>query len=166
MIAILHADKEWGIGKKNGLMFELPIDMKFFRETTLNKVVCMGYNTLLSLPNAKPLKNRTNVVLCEEGVEIEGCVCVHSIEELLNFVKKYQRDEVFIMGGASVYRTMLPYCDKVYLTKVNAVGGAEVFFPNLDKMPNFKCVYTSEVINDNGYEICFTTYINNEVVAY
>lgn len=166
MIAILHADREWGIGKKNGLMFSLPLDMKFFRETTLNKVVCMGYNTLLSLPKSQPLKNRTNVVLCMEDVSIDGCVCVHSVNELLSFVKQFNTNDVFIIGGASVYKTMLPYCDKVYLTKVDAIGNAEVFFPNLDEHEDFKCISESEVINDNGYNIKFTTYLNLNVKQF
>lgn len=165
MIAILHADKEWGIGKKNGLMFNLPIDMKFFRTTTSGKVVCMGYNTLLSLPNAKPLKNRTNIVLCENGINVEGCICVHNVGELLNEVEKFSPDEVFVIGGASVYKTLLPYCSKVLVTKVDAVGGADVFFPNLDKDDNFVLQNQSEPLNDNGYSICFTEYKNIAVKA-
>lgn len=160
MIAILHADEKWGIGKKNDLMFRLPLDMKFFRETTSGKVVCMGYNTLLSFPGGKPLKNRTNIVLCEEGIDPEGCIAVHSVPELLETAKKYPPDDVFIIGGASVYRTMLPYCSKVYLTKVDADGGAEVFFPNLDEDENFVLESESEPMNDNGYTIRFTVYKN------
>lgn len=163
MIAILHADKKWGIGKKNDLMFRLPLDMKFFRETTSGKVVCMGYNTLLSFPGGKPLKNRTNVVLCEEGVSPEGCIAVHSVKELLETVEKYPPDYVFVIGGGSVYRTMLPYCDKVYLTKVDADGGAEVFFPNLDEDENFVLKSESEPVVDNGYTIRFTVYENTAV---
>ena len=166
MIAILHADKEWGIGKRNDLMFSLPQDMKFFRETTMGKVVCMGYNTLLSLPNSMPLKNRINVVLCEEGISVEGCVCVHSIEELLTEANKYPEDDFFIIGGASVYKTMLPFCDKVMLTKVNAIGGAEVFFPNLDEHPDFELISSSEPLIDNGYEIRFTVYKNKNVKKF
>ncbi|MBR3865016.1 MAG: dihydrofolate reductase [Clostridia bacterium] len=166
MIAILHADKEWGIGKKNDLMFSLPLDMKFFKETTMGKVVCMGYNTLLSLPNAKPLKNRTNILLCPNEIEIEGCICVHSVEELLSKVKNYPADDVFIIGGASVYKTLLPYCDKIYITKVNAIGGAEVFFHNLDNDDNFVITSESNWINDNGYDIKFVTYKNNAVIDF
>lgn len=165
MIAILHADKEWGIGKKNGLMFNLPIDMNFFRSTTSGKVVCMGYNTLLSLPNAKPLKNRINIVLCENGINIEGCICVHSVNELLNEVEKFSPDDVFVIGGASVYKTLLPYCSKVLVTKVDAVGGADVFFSDLDKDDNFVLKNQSEPLNDNGYTIRFTEYKNIAVQA-
>ena len=166
MIAILHADKKWGIGKKNDLMFRLPLDMKFFRETTSGKIVCMGYNTLLSFPGSKPLKNRTNIVLCEDGLSPEGCIAVHSVPELLATVKQYNKDDVFVIGGASVYRTLLPYCEKVYLTKVDADGGAEVFFPDLDKDEKFVLVSESAPVDDNGYTIRFTTYQNLNVKPY
>lgn len=166
MIAILHADKKWGIGKKNDLMFRLPLDMKFFRETTSGKIVCMGYNTLLSFPGSKPLKNRTNIVLCEDGLSPEGCIAVHSVPELLATVKQYNKDDVFVIGGASVYRTLLPYCEKVYLTKVDADGGAEVFFPDLDKDENFVLISESAPVDDNGYTIRFTTYKNLNAKPY
>ena len=139
IISILNCDKEYGIGKKNGLLFSLKEDMKFFRTTTLNHVVAMGENTLLSFPGSKPLKNRTNIVLsADETHNYEGVVNVHSFEEFLRMVAKYAKDEdVYIIGGASMYRQTLPYVDLVYLTKVDAIGGAEVFFVNIDADENF-----------------------------
>ena len=166
MIAILNADKNWGIGKRNGLLFNLPLDMNFFKQTTLGNVVCMGYNTLLSLPGGKPLKNRTNVILCEEGISVEGCICVHSLGELLTEIKKYEKDKVFITGGASVYKLMLPYCEKVLVTKVEADGEAEVFFPNLDQMENFVLQDISNPVIDNGYTIRFATYVNKTPLKF
>lgn len=161
MNAILHADKKWGIGKKNDLMFKLPADMKFFREKTSGKTVCMGYNTLLSFPESKPLKNRKNIVLCPETVNRDDCVCVHDLDSLARELKKTEDlDDLFVIGGASFYALTLPYCDKVYLTKVDADGGAEVFFKNLDEDDNFVCVSESETVNDNGYDIKFTVYKN------
>ena len=159
MKAIFHADREWGIGKANGLMFSLPKDMKFFRETTKGKVVVMGMNTLRSFPNGKPLKNRTNIVLCPSDVD-EDVITVHSLEELLQEVKKYQQDDVFVIGGASVYKLLIPYCSEVLVTKVDVAGGADVFVPNLDKDENFRLVYESEPEEDNGYMIRFCTYKN------
>ncbi len=160
MNAILHADKKWGIGKKNTLMFSLPKDMRFFRETTSGKVVCMGYNTLLSFPEGKPLKNRVNVVLCPENVNRDDCVCVHSLEQLKSALAPYNGDDVFVIGGATFYKTMLPYCEKIYLTKVDFDGEAEVFFENLDENPNFALESEGEPIDDNGYTIRFTVYKN------
>ena len=162
IISILNCDINFGIGKKNGLLFSLPLDMKFFRETTKGHVVCMGENTLLSFPNSKPLKNRTNVVLSQDVTHnYEGVINVHSFDEFLKTIKKYSLEEdVYIIGGASIYRQTLPYVDKVLLTKVNKDGGAEVFFPNLDQMEEFECIDEGSPIMDGEIEIRFTTYIN------
>lgn len=163
IISILNADINFGIGKKNGLLFELPKDMKFFRETTKGHVVCMGENTLLSFPGSKPLKNRTNIVLSQDPTHnYEDVINVHSFEEFLRKMKEYETsDTVFVIGGASIYRQTLPYVDQVYLTKVNADGGAEVFFVNLDENPDFECIDEGTPIMDGDLEIRFTTYKNN-----
>lgn len=159
MRAIFHADRKWGIGKANDLMFTLPKDMKFFRETTKGKIVVMGLNTLRSFPEGKPLKNRTNIVLSPEDVN-EEAITVHNFEELFEEVKKYPEDDVFVIGGASVYRALIPYCSEVLVTKVDADGGAEVFVPNLDEDTAFLLTEESEPIEDNGYIIRFCTYRN------
>lgn len=163
MKAILHADKEWGIGKKNGLMFSIPADMKFFRETTTGNVVVMGSNTLKSFPGGNPLKNRTNIVLYPDGEDREDCLIVHSLEELFTEIKKYDEDKVYVIGGAMMYKTLLPYCSEVLVTKVDAVGGADAYFENLDKNSDFALVYCSEPIETNGYTVRFTTYKNLNV---
>ena len=138
--------------------------MAFFRRTTLNHVVAMGENTLLSFPNQKPLKNRTNIVLsADETHNYEGVVNVHSFEEFLKIVAKYaQNEDVYIIGGASMYRQTLDYVDFVYLTKVDAIGGAEVFFVNIDADPRFEIISESEPIQDGDYKIKFVTYRNKE----
>lgn len=166
MRAILHADKEWGIGKKNGLMFSIPADMKFFRETTTGNVVVMGSNTLKSFPGGKPLKNRTNIVLYPDGEDRDDCKIVRSLEELFAEIKKYDPEKVFVIGGAMMYKTLLPYCTEVLVTKVDAVGGADAYFENLDENPNFTLVYKSETIETNGYKINFCTYRNENVTKY
>ena len=159
MRAIFHADREWGIGKSNDLMFSLPKDMKFFRETTKGKVVVMGLNTLKSFPNGKPLKNRINIVLSFHDVD-EDVVTVHSLDELFEELKKYPADDVFVIGGASVYRTLIPYCTEVLVTKVDASGVADVFVPDLDEDENCCLSYESKAEEDNGYTIRFCTYRN------
>ena len=163
IISILNCDKKYGIGKKNGLLFSLPKDMKFFRETTLNHVVCMGENTLLSFPDSKPLKNRISIVLSQDPTHnYEGVINVHSFDEFLKKIKEYAvRDTVFVIGGASIYRQTLPYVDEVYLTKVNADGGAEVFFVNLDEEKDFELVSESKPEMDGDIEIKFCVYKNN-----
>lgn len=162
IISILNCDINFGIGRKNGLLFNLPLDMKFFRETTKGHTVCMGENTLKSFPNGKPLKNRLNIVLSKEGEHnYDNVINVHDFNEFLRIIKeKSALEDVYIIGGASIYNQTLPYVDKVLLTKVNADGNAEVFFNNLDKNPDFKCINEGEPLMDGIYEIRFTEYIN------
>ncbi len=157
--AIVAVDEKWGIGKKNGLLFDLPLDMKFFRETTSGKTVCMGYNTLLSFPNGKPLKNRKNIVICPEGVTGDGFIAVHDMPEMLETISK-ENGDVYVIGGAYFYKSMLPYCDEVLVTKVKADGNAEVFFENLDEREDFELKEEGEELQTNGYTIKFTKYKN------
>ncbi len=160
LISILHADNNWGIGKQNDLMFKLKKDMTFFRNTTKGHVVVMGENTLLSFPNSQPLKNRTNIVLSKEN-NYKGVINVHSFEDFLNIIKEnLKNDDVYVIGGASIYKQTLPYVDLVYLTKVDANGNAEVFFDNLDINPSFELINQTPYEDDNGYQISFTTYKN------
>ena len=166
MKAIVVVDKNWGIGKKNDLLFHLPADMKHFRERTLGKVVVMGSNTLLSFPGGKPLKNRTNIVLWPGGEKREGCIVVGSAEELFREIGRYPADDVFVVGGAMLYRTLLPYCTEVIATKVDADGGAEVFFENLDMLQNWSCESEGEPFETNGYTCRICVYRNAAVQTF
>ena len=166
MRAILHADKNWGIGKSNGLMFRIPADMKFFKETTTGNVVVMGSNTLKSFPGGRPLKDRLNIVLYPDGEDRDDCLIVRSLEELFAEIKNYPPEKVFVIGGQMMYKTLLPYCSEVLLTKVEAEGDADAFFENLDKNPNFELTYESEPVETNGYIVRFTTYKNLNVQKY
>ena len=163
IISILNCDEKWGIGKKNGLLFHLPLDMNFFKQTTLNHTVCMGENTLLSFPKSKPLKNRTNIVLSQDPTHnYEGVINIHTFDEFLKIIKEHSlNDDVYIIGGASIYRQTLPYVDKVLLTKVLKDGEAEVFFPNLDEMDEFELIEEGDIQMDGDIPIRFVTYINN-----
>ena len=143
-------------------MFHLPLDMAFFRKTTSHHTVALGENTLLSFPGSKPLKNRVNIVLSQDPTHTyPDVINVHTFEDFKAAIKTaLEKDDVYIIGGASIYRQMLPYVQEVYLTKVAADGHAEVFFPNLDADPNFVVVSASEPQEDNGYSIRFVTYQN------
>ena len=160
--AIVHVDKEWGIGRGNDMMFSLPKDMKFFRETTMGHTVVMGGNTLRSFPGQKPLKNRENIVLSRGQVR-DDCVIVRSYDELKNAMRLRADKDIYVIGGGEVYKELLPYCHGAFVTKVDAIGGAEVFFPNLDAHPDFICVDEGEPIDDNGHTIRFTRYENHNV---
>ena len=162
MNLIVVVDKNWGIGRKNGLLFRLPKDMQFFREKTMGKVVVVGANTFQSFPNGA-LKGRTNVVLDHSGAQHPNTVTVSTLDQLKQELEKYNSDDVFVCGGASVYKLMLDSCKMAFVTKVASDGNAEVFFPNLDDMSNWKLVETSAPIEDNGHVITFCTYKNTQI---
>lgn len=159
MKAILCADKNWGIGNNNRLLVSIPSDMKFFRQTTTGKVVVMGRKTLESFPNGMPLKNRTNIVLTgNEDYQVKDAVTVHSKDELLEELKKYDGDDVYVIGGGSIYRMMLPYCDTVYVTKVDRAFQADTFCPDLDEMDDWVMTEESEEQTCFDLEYRFTKY--------
>ena len=159
--SILCVDNKFGIGKKNDLLFHLPKDMAFFRDKTNGHVVAMGENTLLSFPNQKPLPKRINIVLSQDkSHNYDGVINVHDFQEFLRLLKKHSSEDVYVIGGASIYHQTLPYVDGVYLTKVDADGGAELFFDNIDKIETFECVSESKPLEDNGYKIRFCYYKN------
>ena len=159
MKAILAADKNWGIGYNNHLLVSIPSDMKFFRQTTTAKVVVMGRKTLESFPNGMPLKNRTNIVLTgNQNYQVKDAVVVHSEDELMEELEKYDTDDIFVIGGESVYRMMLPHCDTVYVTKIDRAFQADTFFPDLDEMDEWVMTEESEEQTCFDLEFCFTKY--------
>lgn len=136
MNLIASADRNWAIGKNNELLVRVPEDMKFFRRMTTGKVVVMGRKTLESFPNGLPLKNRTNIVLTRnKNYEAKDAVVVHTLEEALEEIKKYPSDDVYCIGGDSIYKQFLPYCDIAHVTKIDFTYEADSYFPDLDKMP-------------------------------
>lgn len=159
MKAILSADRNWGIGNGNKLLVSIPSDMKFFRQTTTGKVVVMGRKTLESFPNGQPLKNRTNIVLTENpDYRVKDAVIVHSKEELLKTLEQYDTEDIYIIGGESIYRMMLPYCDTVLVTKIDRAFQADTFFPDLDKMEGWEMTEEGEEQTCFDLEFRFTKY--------
>ena len=144
MNLIVAVDKNWAIGLKNKLLVSIPEDMKFFRTETAGKVVVMGRKTLESFPGGIPLKNRINIVLTgNRDYEAKGALVLHTVEDILQELKKYPSQEVYIIGGESIYRQFLPYCDTAHVTKIDYAYEAETYFPNLDKLPEWKVTASS-----------------------
>lgn len=134
MNLIVAVDENWAIGYKNELLIRIPADMKMFRQETTGKVVVLGRKTLETFPNAQPLKDRTNIILStNKDYKVKDAIVVHSIEELLEELKNYASDDVYIIGGETIYRQMLPYCDVAHITKIDRSYEADAYFPNLDK---------------------------------
>ena len=145
MKMIVAVDKNWGIGKNNDLLVSIPADMKMFRTETSGKVVVMGRKTLESFPGGLPLKNRTNIVLSGNlDYQVKGAIVVHSLQELLEEIKKYPKDQVYCIGGDSVYKMLLPYCDTAQVTKIDFAYEADRYFPNLDEDEAWKLTGVSD----------------------
>lgn len=145
MNLIVNASDNWAIGYNNELLIRIPADMKFFQQTTTGKVVVMGRKTLESFPNGKPLPNRTNIVITSDRhYDNENVIVVHNQAALLEELEKYSDEDIFIIGGESVYRMMLPYCKQAYVTRVNYTYKADTYFPDLDQLDDWKLVGESE----------------------
>lgn len=163
MKLIVAVDKNWAIGKNGKLLVSIPADMKFFRETTTGNVVVMGKNTLNSFPNGLPLKNRVNIVMTtNRSFDGKGADVVYSLEEVLEEVKKYDTDQVYVIGGAAVYEQLLEYCDTAYVTYIDYAYEADRYFPNLDKMEGWKLEEESEEQTYFDVEYYFRKYVRTK----
>lgn len=159
MNIIVAVDNNWGIGYKNDLLVRIPNDQKFFREKTTGNVVIMGRKTLESFPEGKPLKNRTNIVITsDKSYKVDGAIVVHSIEEALRKIKNIPIENVFVIGGSSIYRQMISLCDTIYVTKISRTFEADTYFPNLDEMDEWRITSESEEMKYDNMRYKFTTY--------
>lgn len=162
MNLIVAVDKNWAIGYQNQLLISIPEDMRFFRDETSGKAVIMGRNTLETFPAGKPLKNRLNVVITSKDIEIKDAVVVHSIEEALEAVKDYKSEDVYVIGGGTIYKQMLPLCDVAHVTKIDYAYHGDTYFPNLDEMPEWQVEAESEERTYYDIEYAFYKYVKKQ----
>ena len=145
MNLIAAVDRNWAIGCDNKLLVRIPEDQKWFRETTTGKAVIMRRKTLESFPGKAPLKNRLNIVLTsDKSFRADGAAVVHSVEEAIKAAGDYDDKDIFVIGGESVYRQMLPYCNVAHITKIDYAYQADAYFPNLDEDKNWRITETSD----------------------
>lgn len=145
MNIIVAVDSNWAIGNKDRLLVSIPNDHRHFREETTGKVVVLGRKTLQTFPQGQPLKNRTNIILSRDReYAVRDAIVVHSVEELLEKLKEYDTEEVYIIGGESIYRQLLPYCDTAHVTKIEHAYEADTYFPNLDEDDGWEAVEDSD----------------------
>lgn len=163
MNLIVAVSENWGIGKDNNLLFYLPSDLAYFKEKTINKVVIMGDKTYLSLPK-HPLPKRTTIVITlDKTFKDDNVTIVHSVDELLQTIKKYPEDDVFVCGGGTIYKLLLPYCKVAYITKVQKTAEADTFFPNLDEIKSWKLVQKGTPQEENNLTFSFDFYENKKI---
>ena len=145
MKLIVAVDSNWGIGLRNALLVHIPSDMKFFRSETMGKTIIMGRKTLESFPNGQPLKKRTNIVLTHDmNFKAGDAIIVHSMEELREELKKYPSEDIYVIGGETIYRQLLEECDVAHITKIDYAFEADAYFPNLDEMQEWTITEDSE----------------------
>lgn len=159
MKIIVAVDRNWAIGLKGRLLVSIPNDHKNFRELTTGRVVVLGRKTLETFPQGLPLKNRTNIILSRDpSYQVKDAITVHSIEKLTEAVKDYNTDDVFIIGGDSIYRQLLDKCDEAIVTFINHMYEADAYFPDLDKDPAWELVDESEEMTYFDLDYTFRTY--------
>ena len=159
MNLIVNVDKNWAIGYGGKLLVSIPEDMKFFRSETTGKVVVLGRKTLATFPGGQPLKNRTNIILTRNPeFTAKGAVVCHSVEETLEELKKYPSEDVYIIGGDTIYRQFLPYCDTAHVTRMEHAYDADARFPNLDEDPEWELTGQSEEKTYFDLEFTFCRY--------
>lgn len=161
MNIILAADRKWAIGKDNDLLIHLPGDLKYFKKMTTGKTVIMGRKTLESLPGGKPLPNRRNIILTRsKDFEVPGAEVFHSIEDVLQLIKSgnLESDETFIIGGAEIYKQMMPHCDKFYITKIDAELPADRYFVDLDQVEDLEITWRAPAEEYQGTKYQYVLY--------
>ena len=145
MKLIAAVDKNWGIGYEGKLLVRIPADQKYFRQETTGKVIVMGRKTLESFPQGQPLANRTNIILTsKKELGVRGIILANSVEATLELLKDYEDDDIYIIGGETVYRQFLDYCDEALITKIDHEYQADAFFPDLDREPGWRLEYDTE----------------------
>ena len=163
MNLIVNVDSNWAIGYRGKLLVSIPEDMKFFRSETTGKVVVLGRKTLDTFPGGQPLKNRTNIILTRNpNYQVKGAIICHSVEEVLEEMKKYNSEDVYIIGGDSIYKEFLPYCDVAHVTRTDHVYDADAWFPNLEEDPAWVLTGESEEKTYFDLEFRFCRYERRE----
>lgn len=161
MELIVNVTENWGIGLENRLLVSISADLRRFRQLTEGKTVILGRRTLETFPGGRPLKNRRNILLtANPDFRAEGAEIVHSEQELFAVLRTLPREELCVIGGASVYRLLLDYCDAARVTKTGLVCKADAFFPNLDAAENWRIAAQSEMQEENGLRFRYIDYVN------
>lgn len=159
MNIIAAVDKNWAIGRNGNLLVKIPLDQQLFREMTKGKVIVLGRKTLETFPNALPLTGRINIILTRnKSFSIKGGICVNSLEQALEELQKYIKEDIFIVGGESIYKQFLPYCDVAHITKIDYAYQADTYFPNLEEEEEWEITGDSEEQTYFDLEYVFLEY--------
>lgn len=166
MNLIVNVTQNWGIGFENRLLVSLRADLKRFAQLTTGKTILLGRKTLATFPGGRPLQNRTNLILsADSGYSVEGASVIRSLDALLQTVKSLPPEDVWVVGGSSVYRQLLPYCRTAFVTKVLVSPPADCFFPDLDRLAQWTLAQDSPMMEENGIRFQYLEYRNSSPLA-
>lgn len=159
MELIAAADEAWGIGLNGRLLRRISADMKRFRAMTLGNVLVIGRKTLESFPGGRPLPGRGHIVLTNNRTyAAEGVTLCHALDGLPELLREYEGKRVFVAGGGSVYRQLLPFCERAYITRIYDTFPADTFLPNLDREPEWRLAEKGEIQEEDGVRFSFDVY--------
>lgn len=167
MNCIVNVTENWGIGRENQLIAPISADLKRFRRLTSGKVVILGRKTLATFPGGAPLKNRVNLVLSSDrALIINGATVAHNLQELFEQCRQYPEDDLWVIGGASIYELLLPYCKAAQITRTFSRPQADRFFPDLDALENWSVTHASKQMEEDGISFQYLDYVNSSPRSY
>lgn len=159
---IAAVDNNWAIGNKGRLLIRISEDQKSFRQTTMGHVVVLGRKTLEEFPGGRPLKGRTNIILSRNPEYlVEGAIVVHSMDELWMELDRYDTDDIFVIGGQTVYDALIPYCDTAVITKIDRSFEADAYITDLDKAEGWHVAEVRPGEDTSEVNFTFVTYKND-----
>jgi dihydrofolate reductase len=165
MRIIAAVDRNWGLGYENELQFRISADLKRFRQLTTGGIIIYGRKTLQTFPGGKPLKNRINLILSTEIPDMENAVICRNQKEAFSTIRKYFEqgyfsDQIYIIGGASVYEQFLPYCRQAMITYIHDHKAADCYFPDLDKSESWILTEKTDIQKENDLRFEYRVYTN------
>ena len=166
MELVVNVSENWGIGYQGNLLVSISADLKRFLQLTTGKTVILGRKTLSTFPGGRPLKNRRNLILSSSMKAVEGAEVYPDLPALLEAIRGLDPETISVIGGASVYEALLPYCHKAYITKTYGTYPTDTFFPNLDEMENWVVENTQEVLEENGVKFQYIDYVNQNPLTF
>ena len=163
MNAIVNVNPYWGIGANGKLLVSVPADLRRFHDLTVHQTIIYGRKTLATFPEGKPLPERENIVLSKtKGFQVEGATVCRSLEELKALLKERYSEQLWVCGGESVYKLLVPYCEKAYVTFSYTEKKADRFFPNLNRNENWIVSAIEPTVVEGRVPYRFVEYTNTK----
>ena len=160
MVLIVAVDDKFGIGRDGQLLTYLQEDLAYFKKMTLDKTIVIGRKTLESFKNGAPLPKRQHIVMTHtKTYDHPKIITVSSLDQLLKTVEAYNPEDVFVSGGGNIYKLLLPYCQKAYVTMIEADLKADTFMPDLRMLKEWRCTDEGPWLETPDFRYRHTTWV-------